>query len=234
MDIDYSRQTGLFNPYTEKDRVTIIGCGGIGSFTAYTLAKMGIRELILYDPDIVEEPNIPNQLFEKEDIGKKKVKAIEEKIRRLGYEEVITISKKFSEQAKICSEVVVVAVDTLEKRKEIWQVIKAKHSLVQTLIDGRMGGLTGKVLTVQLVGSGLDDWYETTLEGKPLSLPCSERAIIFMNFIIAGVIASVVRRTILGERVPRCLIIDGATGTIFFQDYPFVMCKPNLSKVDLI
>ena len=47
----------------QKAQVTVIGAGAVGSFTTFTLAKMGIGKITVYDHDTVELHNIPNQLF---------------------------------------------------------------------------------------------------------------------------------------------------------------------------
>ncbi len=55
-------------------RVLIVGCGGVGSHTAYALAGAGVRRMVLMDPDVVEESNLNRQFFyRQEDLGCPKV-----------------------------------------------------------------------------------------------------------------------------------------------------------------
>lgn len=68
------------------DRITnasvlIIGCGGIGSLTALTLAGSGIKDLTLIDDDQIEESNLNRQLlWTRNDIGKFKVEVLHKSI----------------------------------------------------------------------------------------------------------------------------------------------------------
>lgn len=59
--------------------IAIIGCGRSGSIAAVTLAKLGVQNLILIDPDKVESHNLPEMDGVTEsDIGKYKVETVSE------------------------------------------------------------------------------------------------------------------------------------------------------------
>ncbi|MEK6569249.1 MAG: ThiF family adenylyltransferase, partial [candidate division NC10 bacterium] len=79
--MDLSRQIDLVEPEALEIPVTMIGCGGIGSFSALALAKMGCVHLTVYDDDRVEEHNIPNQLYRLSDVGQLKVICLAEIIK---------------------------------------------------------------------------------------------------------------------------------------------------------
>src|SRR4051794_33975434 len=65
----YARQRRL-----AAARVTVLGCGGLGSWTAAGLACSGIGHLRLVDPDVVALSNLNRQiLFRPEDTGRAKV-----------------------------------------------------------------------------------------------------------------------------------------------------------------
>ena len=68
--MDFSRQNRIFNPDQSKINVTILGAGSTGSFIAFVLAKMGIKEIKVVDFDKVEAHNIPNQYYRLKDVGK--------------------------------------------------------------------------------------------------------------------------------------------------------------------
>ena len=57
-------------------RVLIIGAGGIGSFLIPLLDKTNLYTLTVYDPDKVETKNLTYQNFEKDDVGRYKVKVM--------------------------------------------------------------------------------------------------------------------------------------------------------------
>lgn len=62
--------------------VCIVGCGGLGSWTAVALAGAGIGRLVLVDDDTVESSNLNRQLlFRHADIGRAKVEAAGDAIR---------------------------------------------------------------------------------------------------------------------------------------------------------
>jgi molybdopterin/thiamine biosynthesis adenylyltransferase len=46
-----------------ESRVLLVGCGGLGGYTAELLAREGVGELRLYDPDRFEESNLNRQAF---------------------------------------------------------------------------------------------------------------------------------------------------------------------------
>ena len=55
-------------------RVGIIGLGSVGCIVAETMARIGVREITLFDPDHVEEHNLDRLLYgTAEDVGKLKV-----------------------------------------------------------------------------------------------------------------------------------------------------------------
>lgn len=79
----YSRQilfSGIGNEGQEalsKSRVTIIGCGALGSLQAEMLVRAGIGSLRIIDRDFVEESNLPRQvLFTEADAKENQPKAI--------------------------------------------------------------------------------------------------------------------------------------------------------------
>lgn len=64
-------------------RVVVLGCGGIGSLVAVTLATAGIGELILVDGDHVELSNLTRQfLFAEADVGLPKAEVLARELRR--------------------------------------------------------------------------------------------------------------------------------------------------------
>ena len=59
-------------------KVMIIGAGGIGSFLIPQLDRTNLYDLVVYDPDIVEEKNLTYQNFKLSDVDKKKVNVMAE------------------------------------------------------------------------------------------------------------------------------------------------------------
>jgi molybdopterin/thiamine biosynthesis adenylyltransferase len=64
--------------------VTILGCGGLGSWVAQALVCAGIRRLRLIDADCVELSNLNRQpLYGERDLGRPKVEAARDALRRI-------------------------------------------------------------------------------------------------------------------------------------------------------
>lgn len=54
------------------DTASIVGCGGTGFWTAILLAMSGCENLILIDPDVLEESNLNRLLLTEVSVGKHK------------------------------------------------------------------------------------------------------------------------------------------------------------------
>jgi molybdopterin/thiamine biosynthesis adenylyltransferase len=74
-----SRQVAVVNwnqPEIEATVALVLGAGGIGSSVAMALARLGVKELILVDKDVVEPSNLNRQiLFNAQSLGRTKVEA---------------------------------------------------------------------------------------------------------------------------------------------------------------
>jgi bacteriocin biosynthesis cyclodehydratase domain-containing protein len=66
-----------------RSRVLILGAGGIGSWLAQALAMMGVAELVVVDPDRVEERNRTRQPYPADSVGRRKVEVLGEMVTRL-------------------------------------------------------------------------------------------------------------------------------------------------------
>lgn len=74
--IDYLRQLRHFDPNTFAENVNVVGCGATGSYLAFLLGKMGVKNIDLFDFDVVEDHNLPNQVFKVSDVGRNKAEAL--------------------------------------------------------------------------------------------------------------------------------------------------------------
>jgi len=75
----------------KESSVGIAGLGGLGSNAAIALARTGIGRLVLVDFDIVEENNLTRQYYFRDQIGKIKVEALKENIKKINPEVKIEI-----------------------------------------------------------------------------------------------------------------------------------------------
>lgn len=145
-NLDVRRHAELFDPHTFDTPVTIIGAGATGSWLALSLAKLGITNITVWDYDIVEEHNIPNQAFGLEDIGDKKVGALHDMLKRDVGVEIKIKREAFTNQR--LSGIVFLMVDSMKARKEIFDNSIKMKSAVKLLVEPRMGLNEGRVYNV--------------------------------------------------------------------------------------
>jgi adenylyltransferase/sulfurtransferase len=56
--------------------VLVLGAGGVGSWLAHALALMGVRQIVVVDPDVVEPANLTRQLYTADAVGTRKIEAL--------------------------------------------------------------------------------------------------------------------------------------------------------------
>lgn len=146
-NLDVRRHAELFDPHTFNTPVTIIGAGATGSWLALALAKLGIDNISIWDFDIVEEHNVPNQAFGIGDIGRAKVASLADIIEENTGTELLSIyNKEFKDQR--LQGIVFLMVDSMKARKEIWDNSIKMKSAVKLLVEPRMGLNEGRIYNV--------------------------------------------------------------------------------------
>jgi len=90
----YGRQAKLgLHPPTQA---TIIGCGGVGSWVAIDLAMVGVKELHLFDDDVIEVHNLNRLPFGENSIGKPKTETLKKFIKKMRPRTKIMMHGRFS------------------------------------------------------------------------------------------------------------------------------------------
>lgn len=135
--MDLRRHMELFDPSTFKTPITILGAGATGSWIALFLAKLGIEGIAIWDFDKVEEHNIPNQLYGKDDVGKYKVDALQSTIEKDTGIKIDIVNKKYTE--KKLFGIVILQVDSMSERKRIFENSIYMNTQCKLMIDSRMG-----------------------------------------------------------------------------------------------
>ncbi len=212
--LDYWRQLDRVRPEHLTFPVILVGVGGIGSAIALALAKMGCRELTLYDPDLIESHNLPNQLYRLRDIGRPKVEALAELLREYADLEVRPVQEAVNGQR--LQGVVISAVDSMLAREQIWRGSVRFRGSVPLYLEARMGAEVGRVLVVQPADPDDVRAYESTLYSDEAATedPCTAQAIIYTTLGIAAIVANQIKRFALGEPPERDTILDLATLTL--------------------
>ncbi len=227
MPADFQRQLDMMPPQLLTHPVTIIGLGGIGSWTARIARKMGFRKFILWDHDRLEPHNLPSQDYEDVDLGELKVDGIHRRLlHTLDDKEMTTIrqTKKFTDEDEFDEGIVISAVDKMQSRADIWEAVKKRKAFIPLFVDGRIGiewndelGKVGgewmEIFTI--IPARLEDreFYEENLFSDDEIAPahCTAQAVAYIGPIIAGFIVSNIKMWLMKEPYRRHLLYDNLT-----------------------
>lgn len=214
----FHRQLGIVDPLKlEGLRVAIIGAGATGSMTALMLAKMGVGYIKIWDMDKVEQHNLPNQFHPESSRGMNKAESLAKVAVDFGALDVEFVPEEFKAGMELDVDIVIMAVDSMVARKDIYEKsIKNKYRVKQ-IIDPRIGGESYRVYTFRPTDPIAQLSYEKTLYLKTEDVPCTERSIIYNVGIVAGYVALSVKRYITEEEMPFEILGD-IRNLMFFQN----------------
>jgi len=135
--LNLTKSSEFFDPEKCTDPIHIIGCGSVGSTVAELLARFGLKNVRLYDFDIVEEHNLANQMFTTENLYKPKIDGVYDRWVKINPDAAKTIKlypngwdgQKLSGYVFLC-------VDNIELRRKI--VEENKYNLnIKAMFDFR-------------------------------------------------------------------------------------------------
>jgi molybdopterin/thiamine biosynthesis adenylyltransferase len=212
MEMDFWRQLDIISPNELREtNVTVIGAGGIGSSTVLTLAKMGVRNLQVWDHDTVEDHNLPNQFYRLSDLGRPKVEALADIVADFTGVAIEPVNQRYRRGSKLSRPgIVISAVDSMSARKEIWLSVKSQSGLVSRYIDSRMGAEVGWIQVVDPSDPASCRRYVGSLytDEQAFEAPCTARAIWYNAGCLAALIARVVKKIVKGQFVEQELMFD--------------------------
>lgn len=199
------RHIEFFDPINISANIHIVGVGAIGSHVAEQLARMGIQQLTLWDFDVVNAHNIPNQLYSHTDIGMLKVDALEKHLLEINPD--IQIKKKARWDTSMpLNGFIFMCVDKIDIRQQIVDMHMYTSS-VKAIFDFRMRltdaqhyagcpGLENEMLNLR---KSMDFTEEEAKAATPVSACGSSMAVLptirmitavgvanFMNFVKTG------------------------------------------------
>jgi len=206
--MNFLRQAAFLDPNRFRERkVHVLGVGALGSWVAYQLAKLGIRNIHLYDHDTIEDHNVPNQIYGRGEIGKKKVEALKELIERTmgDWCNVVTHDVDLLKEEVELDDIVVCAVDSLDLRRKLWEENKDK---VRLWVDGRMSISYGVVYGVDTTRNSIIENYSISFDSDENAeeSPCNERAIVNNTVLIANAMVNCVVAYLKGKTVPHYIV----------------------------
>lgn len=199
VNLDYSDQSKIFDAKTWGWPVHLIGAGGITNMLGLILAKMGVREIHVWDDDVLEARNCPTEVaYSYQMVGHPKVEAMAEAIAHLMGDN----TKVYQHQERVTAEtelppgVVVCGVDSMASRKVIWENVKNNFWNVPLFIDGRSAGEVTAIFAFAPADLSCQRDYETWLfdDSKAMKLQCGARNIGYISAYMAAEIARIITR----------------------------------------
>jgi ketopantoate reductase len=142
MNLTKSRE--YFDPGKLKEPIHIIGCGAVGSTLAELLARLGIKNIHLWDFDTVEPKNIANQMFFAHQIGKPKTEAVAQNIEAIQENARNIRLHKKGWREELLQGHIFLCVDSIETRKDVLEK-NMYNQEVKTVTDFRMGLEDGQI-----------------------------------------------------------------------------------------
>lgn len=161
MALDLTRHLELIDPHYFEEPITIIGAGATGSWLALSLAKLGLTNITVYDFDVVESHNIPNQAYSISQIGQPKVNALYDIIYNTTGTKINVKNEKYTNQR--LTGIVFLMVDSMAERKRIWETSIKLKSQIKLMIEPRMGLDMGRIYNVNPLDMEQIRRYEETL-----------------------------------------------------------------------
>jgi molybdopterin/thiamine biosynthesis adenylyltransferase len=216
VDKRFERHMTIVDPEKlAKARIIMVGLGSFGSWALLNLVKIGCRQIVAYDFDVVDIQNYSNQFYWEEHVGKKKT-AVMRSVCSAHGADVMFIDGKF-EGGLTKAEIIISAVDNMKARNLLWK--SARDSIhTQLYIDARMAGTEVQCFAIQSKDPEDIDFFEnkdaeflfedTNKDIEPLK--CTEKGIIFGAQMGALHIANAVAAHVGGfiDRYPRFIGYD--------------------------
>lgn len=195
-------------------KVCVVGAGGIGNPVATQLVAMGVGKIRIVDRDVIEVTNLHRQhLYTDDDIGRVKVEAAAERLRKLNptveVEPVPTSVTKFTAESIVKGfDVIIDALDSIDAR---YALNDACLKLNIPLIYAGAIGVTGTVCTILPNKSACVKCRFPELKEDEMPACSTEGVHPSILYLVAGVEVSEAVKIIMGKE-------PDLVNTIFLMD----------------
>jgi hypothetical protein len=189
--ISFLRHGKFFGPEDVSDAtLNIIGVGATGSWVGLIAAKMGWHNFQVWDSDVVESHNCPNQIYDLSQVGMKKVDAFEEVLKRFNPNVSIKKHDCFftsDEHSDMLEDALFIAVDSLSARKDIVSCIDDNFFL-DIVAETKMGFSHAELNLIDPSDETSIENYLSTLKNddEVTESACNERIITTLTSIVAS------------------------------------------------
>jgi hypothetical protein len=205
----YLRQLGILNPLSIPP-VTLLGAGATGSGIGIILAKLGCNNITIWDGDVVETHNMPNQYFQNKYMGKNKAVALAKEMVSYMPTEIFPnvkpIGEFYTEDDKVDTRIAFLCVDGFKNQDMVFRSMLSQK--VDWVINTRMGAEYYEVLAIDMND---ETEVEKILDGfrlKPNPLPCTARSVIYNVMGVSSLAVSIFKKIINHEDFPRKVAVD--------------------------
>ena len=191
MTVSFLRHNSFFGPEdTNQTVLNIIGVGATGSWVGLLAAKMGWHHFRVWDLDIVESHNLPNQIYDSKHIGMKKVDAFKEVLLRFNPNCIVETHDCFYTSDDFASSIegaVFIAVDSLKARKDIMTGLKS-NPMVDLILETKMGFTHAELNFIEPLDINYIDNYLSMLKNddEVEESACNARIITTLTNIVAS------------------------------------------------
>lgn len=210
--------------------VVIIGSGGLGGYLVEELARLGVGNLVVVDPDIFEEHNLNRQILSSPALlGKPKAAVAADRVAEINPAVTVTplhiaFSSENGQGILAGSDVVMDGLDSINTRIELAECCR---QLSIPLVHGAIGGWYGQVAS-QLPGDDISsslfgNWSESKGVETRLGNPS------FTPAVVASLQVAEACKILLGEGESlrhRMIYVN-----LLHMEFNEVMLEPSLAAV---
>lgn len=175
--INIMRHESIFNPKDYDFPIHIIGAGATGSRVFAALVELGVKNISVYDDDVVEDHNLANQIYGVDDINEPKVIGCYNfTLHKLGIvpKEMIFANRRVTDgyvrNGGVAGGIVFLLTDTMASRREIVAGLHRRcitpsgaESAPLLIIETRMASTHGSVFTLNLFDEEQYKQWRSTL-----------------------------------------------------------------------
>ena len=210
----YSKQDKLFKPDEFQPKIFVYGIGSLGSHVVMGLAKVGFKDITVYDFDTVEPSNVPAQFYDITSFGKKtdELKRLVKQMTGIDINiEDVKIDETFQPNLSVNS-IHMNCVDDMNTFRLIYNKLKGFPII---MFDGRVGGFNYQKYYVNMMEDNTK--YEKTMEGEFSELQCGEKCLWIVNSRLSSLIVTDVIK-LSKDKIPSKTVVGNVMSDICITD----------------
>lgn len=196
----------------QESYISVMGLGGIGSWTALLTSRLNPKNINLFDQDIVEEVNMSGQLYSMNSVGSTKSREIANFIRSYSNYYVLDTYGNVTEHTNhsVIYPICICGFDSMDARRIAFNLWKdnATNSISKNkyvFIDGRLAAEEFQIYCISGDRQDLIDKYEKTAlfaDSEAEQTQCSYKQTSFCAAMIASFIISILVNSIYNLTSP--------------------------------